>query len=149
MLGMFSFMILINDLGLPTQKISLAKIVTSAVKDGEHLLPRHFKYFDDLTYLESINLEEQLEKIPDDCLVRPLEFQDRTGHHLPAQNTVLQGELDNLHEYSTSHQMVVNLKKSKAMSFNPNRRSRDFKPLFNYNGNNLKIVKVAKILEEN
>ena len=81
----------------------------------------HMKYVDDLSLVQSLNLRECLIPNPEPNPVRPLAYHDRTHHLLPAAACKLQDQLNLLVEYSQTHQMQINEKKSKVMIFNTGR----------------------------
>ena len=65
---------------------------------------------------ESIHLKENLEENPNP--IRPLNYHKWTEHVLPTENLKLQKMMDDLKDYATAHEMVVNKSKTIVMLFN-------------------------------
>ena len=82
-----------------------------------------FKYIDDLALCEAINLKN-LETIE---MERPLNYRDRTMHHLPSTKSSLQENLHDVERFCTLQQMNINNDKSKTIIFNT-RTKKDFTP---------------------
>ena len=72
----------------------------------------HMKYVDDLSLAVSINLKDNLVANPDENPQRPLSYHDRTQHVLPVSRNAIQQEFDNLKDFATQHEMVINGKKN-------------------------------------
>ena len=104
----------------------------------------HFKFFDDLTLTESINLKDTL-TIDHSTKSFPVNFHDRTGHKLIPGASKIQSKLNQIADYAEETGMAINYEKSKVMIFN---RSRiyDFMPNLKISNNELEVVEEAKLL---
>ena len=90
------------------------------------------KYWDDLTMGESINLKSKLcSSINRDG---PKQYHDRFGLTLPPENSILQMQLNHLSDFSNSHFMKINIKKTKIFPFNFT-KTLDFLPNLRIPGN--------------
>ena len=106
----------------------------------------HLKFIDDLSIAESLNLKKQLIPNPDVNQPRPLDYHNRTEHSLPQCKSKVQGLLNTVAEYTTSHKMKVNSEKSKVMLFNSSKKY-DFMPQLSIeSGINLELVESCKLL---
>ena len=54
-LGMFLFLVLINDAGFQAQNNQIGKLITSAINKRKEISKDHWKYVDDLTVAEASN----------------------------------------------------------------------------------------------
>ena len=82
-LGMFSFIILINDAEFSIQNKEFGKKVTTVMNKRKEIPYDHWKYVDDLTLAEALYLKEQLKVDSEETLVKPLTYHSRTEHILP------------------------------------------------------------------
>ena len=106
----------------------------------------HAKYIDDLTLGQAINLKKNLIVNPDQNLVRPLSFHDRTGHILPGNGYVLQEAWRDLNHFVNDRKMKINYAKTKVMLFNSS-KNYDFTPQFEgKDGTMLDVVEKMKLL---
>ena len=81
LLGLFLFLILVNDLGFVGQTNNTGELITARKKIKE-MNSIHLKFVDDLTIAESIDMSNQLKTVPIDQIPQPDTFQAKTGHQL-------------------------------------------------------------------
>ena len=142
LLGLFLFLVLINDAGFEDQRNNTGELITCkyTVKTANEI---HLKFVDDLTLGEAINLKEQLILKPD--RPQPDNYHSRTGHTLPLENSKLLQQLLALNDYAKENEMQINFKKTQFMVFNPCNNF-DFEPFFEMNGQQIELVNIAKLL---
>ena len=99
-LGMFLFLILINDAGYSKDNEDIGKKITTSMNKRTEMEAKHFKYVDDMTLVEAIKLKETLTSKPGEDWVRPVPFHSRFEHALPIQENKLQYQLSKLKEYT-------------------------------------------------
>ena len=87
-----------------------------------HLDPAHYKFIDDLTLAEAVNLKKCLVRDESIEWIRPVEFHNRSEHKLPYHNSKVQLQLDSFVDYAEENEIKVNKQKSKTMLFNNKRR---------------------------
>ena len=144
-LGMFLFLVLINDAGFTNQKTELGKKITSAINKRKEITTDHWKYVDDLTVAEALNLKVTLEEDESKTLEKPLTYHDRTEHLLPPTSSKVQAQLDDITRYSVQNEMKINKKKTKTMLFNT-ATTRDFTPKLNIENETIELVEEMKLL---
>ena len=83
------------------------------------------KYVDDLTLLESIDLQSTL--VPSPAIIGPPNLHEIPGLTLPVHQSVLQHQLEDLESFTRDHKMKINFKKTKILSFNLSKKF-DFLP---------------------
>ena len=105
----------------------------------------HLKYVDDLTLLESMNLRDALTVNPQQTLVRPLNFHQRTEHTLKPGHSQVQGQLLLLENYAADNKMKINQAKTKLMLFNT-AKLLDFEPDVVVNNETVELVEEMKLL---
>ena len=76
-LGMFLFLVLINDAVFSKKNESIGKKITAAVNKRTEMEAKHFKYVDDMTLLEALKLKETLKTKPEEEWVRPVPYHSR------------------------------------------------------------------------
>ena len=106
---------------------------------------KHWKYFDDLTVAEALNLKEKLENVPDKTWEAPLNFHNRTKYVLPTHESKVQERLYKLHDYAIDNEMKINIEKSKVMLYNT-AKPRYFSPKMIIDNNTLDVVDEMKVL---
>ena len=111
----------------------------------EELPAEHWKYVDDLTIAEALNLKNQLEIDPNKVWEEPVNFHSRTKQILPPNQSEVQDQLNRLHEYAIDNEMKINIKKSKIMLFNA-AKTRDFSPEMIIENQTLDVVEELKLL---
>ena len=144
LLGLFLFIVLINDVGFEGQTNNTGEIITSKRK-LEVLNEIHLKYVDDLTIAEAINLTDKLKEVKVEDRPQPDTFHARTGHALQPEDSKVFDQLHKIEQYATGNSMRLNYKKTKLMIFNPC-ISKDFMPSLELNGHDLKVVEDTKLL---
>ena len=122
-LGMFLFIILINPISF-TSPFKWGKLITE--RDYKTTTNIHFKYVDDLTLAESVNLKVDLE-IDQREKVKPLNFHERTGHFLPQEKCKTQSKVNEILEFTKDNELRIYSTKSKKMLFNRS-KTYDFMP---------------------
>ena len=142
LLGLFLFLILINDAGFDNQENNTGELITCKrnIKEANEI---HLKFVDDLTLGEAIDLKKQLvfkgnRQLPDN-------FHSRTGHILPEENSRVCQQLHSLTNFADNNEMLINYKKTKFILFN-NAKNLDFEPNFEINGQQIELVDVARLL---
>ena len=126
-LGMFLFLVLINDAGFQNESESIGEKITKAINKRTELETKHWKYVDDLTVAEAINLKRTLINDDEERLVKPLTYHNRTNQVLQNERSKVQKQLNDLDEYAQENEMRVNRKKTKVMLFNTAKKQ-DFTP---------------------
>ena len=139
-LGMFLFLVLINDAGFKNERESIGLKITEAFNKRKELKEKHWKYVDDLTVAEAIRLKNSLVNEEDEMLDKPLTYHNRTKQVLPYEASKVQKQLEEIREYAALNEMKVNHRKSKAMLFNTSRKH-DFTTSFSMNN---EIFEVAE-----
>ena len=118
----------------------------SQTNDNEENIPieNRFKYFDDLTILEIVNLVN----IGMSCLNFkshvPSDMPEH-GQYIDKQNLMSQTYLQELNEWSNNHKMVINQKKTKAMIFNFT-KMHQFTTRLSLKEENIEIIDGMKLL---
>ena len=142
LLGLFLFLVLINDAGFKGQ-LNNAGDVATCRRNLKAVNQIHLKYVDDMSLAESINLKEMLVTAPD--RQQPDNFHARTGHVLQQENSAVYKQLTKTSEYAANNEMKVNFKKTKFMLFNPC-ISLDFMPDFELGGHEIELVEEMRLL---
>ena len=122
-LGMFLFIVLINPVEFG-QNEKLGEIITA--RNFQKMRSSHFKYIDDLTFAEAIQLKTNLEKDPN--IVLPATFHQRTGHKLKNNICLTQPKIFELEDFAEQNEMKINTSKCKVMLFNRSKNF-DFEPV--------------------
>ena len=144
LLALLLFIVLINDIGFEGQENNAGELITCK-KNLKSANEIHLKFVDDLTLAESINLQKQLVKVPDNARPRPDNYHARTGHALPVQNSKVARQLEKTRKQASNNEMKLNYKKTKVMIFNPCRNI-DFMPEICIEGNELEVVEEMRLL---
>ena len=147
LLGLLLFIVLINDVGFDGQANNTGEIITSK-RNMKTLNEIHLKYVDDLTFAEAVNLPKSLVSVPDDVRPQPDMFHARTGHILPAGESSVYKQLIRTKEYADKNEMKINLKKTKAILFNPC-TSVDFMPDLRLDNQEVEVVEELRLLGGN
>ena len=144
-LGMFLFLVLINDAGFKEEDRNLGERLTRAAHARKTIGNIHLKYVDDLTIAEALKLKNVLvvENVPG--RERPLEYHKRTEQKLNPEDSKVQAQLDELTKYAGDNEMKINQEKSKVMLFNTSYKN-DFKPELTIDGVLLEVVDKMKLL---
>lgn len=144
-LGMFLFLVLINDAGFPTENREIGVKMTKAMNKRREIPTQHWKYVDDMTIAEAIDLENNLKNADPNLLQRPLNFHDRTEQVLPPEESKVVQQLKDILEYSIENEIKINKNKTKVMLFNT-AITRDFTPAINIENNEIEVVEQFKLL---
>ena len=144
-LGMFLFLILINDAGFETQHNELGKPITSALNKRKEIATDHWKYVDDMTVGEAIILKETLVDDEDNILDNPLTYLDRFQLVLPEAKSKVQMQLKELETHASQNEMKINNKKTKSMLFN-SAKTKDFTSKLKIDNDIIELVEEMKLL---
>ena len=144
LLGLFLFLILINDVGFNHQVNDIGEI-NSCKKRLRQVNELHLKYVDDLALAEAVSMTTQLTEVPIEDRPQPDTYQDRTGHELKPENSRVYQQLLQTKDYAVTNKMKINQKKTKLMLFNPG-KVRDFMPTFPLCDNELELVEETTLL---
>ena len=144
-LGMFLFLILINSAGFSVQYNEIGKKITRAINRRDKMTAKHWKYVDDLTIAEALNLKEKLKSDPEKVWEEPVNYHNRTKQILPINESKVQEQLTKLQQYATKNEMKINHDKSKVMLFNTAKRN-DFTPKMTVEDTTLDVVEEMKLL---
>ena len=144
-LGMFLFLVLINDAGFKNERESIGLKITEAFNKRKELKEKHWKYVDDLTVAEAIRLKNSLVNEEDEMLDKPLTYHNRTKQVVPYEASKVQKQLEEIREYAALNEMKVNHRKSKAMLFNTSRKH-DFTSSFSLNNEIFEVAEEIKLL---
>ena len=79
------------------------------------------KFVDDGTVAVSIDLKECLVDDPVER-VRPVKYEERSGHILPPENNLLQHYITDTEQFVISNNMVINKNKTSIISFSRSRK---------------------------
>ena len=144
LLGLFLFLVLINDVGFSGQTNECGEIITCKrrIKKYNEL---HLKYVDDLLLAETISMKSQLNEVPVEARPQPDTYHERTGHQLTPGKSKVYENLKKTEEYAARNKMKINYKKTKLMVFNPG-KNRDFMPRFTFDKKELEVVEETKLL---
>ena len=145
LLGLFLFIILINDAGFKNDNVELGKKITANVSKRKEISTNHWKYVDDLTLGEAIDLKKCLQCDTGNSLVKPLRYHDRTEHKLPQEKSQVQEQLNKISKYASDNEMKINKSKTKTMLFNTAKK-RDFTPALAIDGDVIEPVEEMKLL---
>ena len=144
LLGLFLFLVLINDLGFEDQVNNAGDLITSNKKVKE-MNVIHLKYVDDFSVAESVKMSSQLDSVPVSERPQPDMFRARTGHQLRSEGSKVIEQLQKTQAYATENKMKLNLKKTSLMLFNPC-RTKDFMPEIEVEGTRIDLVEQTKLL---
>ena len=144
-LGLFLFLIQINDAGFPEEDREVGKRVTAAINKRKEIKTKHLKYVDDLTLAEALNLNTALVNDNNNYLEKPLTYHNRTEHILPPQESLLYTQVEELLNYTKENEMKINKDKTKIMLFNT-KISKDFTPKISIEGKEIEVVEELKLL---
>ena len=144
LLGLFLFLVLVNDAGFTGQTNNAGQLITckERIKEMNEI---HLKFVDDLTIAESIDMTNQLRSIPVSQRPQPDCFRARTGHELINESSKVYTQLQNIQAYADTNKMKLNIDKTKLMLFNTC-KNKDFMPDFELGSKKLDLVEKAKLL---
>ena len=144
-LGLFLFIIQINDAGFPEEDRELGKRITAAFTKRKEIKTKHWKYVDDLTLAEALDLKTKLVLDNEGNLERPLNYHSRTEHILPHKESKLYKQVDDLVDFTKENEMKINTGKTKIMVFNT-QKVRDFYPTMYIENTQIEVVEELKLL---
>ena len=144
LLGLFLFIVLINDAGFENQEKNIGEII-SQKHDNQKLNNLHLKYIDDLTLAEAIPVKNVLNYAPTESRPQPDTYNERTGHYLRPEDSDVFKMIKQTENYADANNMKLNYEKTKLMVFNPGTK-KDFLPRFSFNDKELEVVKESKLL---
>ena len=111
LLGVLLYLVYVSDIGMnlpPLEQISTSTYDIQSIPYPPPLPTSEsecrLKYVDDLTLGECVNLQHQLQH-------------DGTDYHLPPEKSLLQKRLNDLSLAAKTHDMKLNLSKTKVLSF--------------------------------
>ena len=144
-LGMFLFLILINDAGFKEIKNEIGIKITSAVNKRKEMDENHWKYVDDLTIEESIDLKQVLKNDTEKTLEKPLTYHNRWNHIFTTEESEILNQLNELSRFADSNEIKINKDKTKLMLFNTAKK-RDFTPQMKIENYEIEVVEKLKLL---
>ena len=144
LLGLFLFLVLINDAGFKGQVNNAGECITKK-KLVEELKVIHMKYVDDLALAERIDMNKQLVQVPLIERPQPDTYRARTGHQLKSEDSEIYKQLIEIQNYAIKNKMKLNIPKTKLMMFNPC-KSKDFMPEFKISQTRIELVEQTKLL---
>ena len=144
LLGLFLFLILINDVGFDNQDNNVGETITCK-KRLKEVNEIHLKYVDDLSIAESVDIKNQLLPVPLKDRPQPDPYRARTGHMLNNETSKVFNKLKDIKNYADENKMKINLTKTKLMVFNPS-VTKDFLPHFEVEGTEIELVEQTKLL---
>ena len=144
-LGMFLFLVLINNAGFDEEDRNLGVQLTRPVNAKTNMKNIHLKYVDDLTIAEALKLKNVLNVENNLRWERPLKYHNRTEQTLNPENSQVQAQLGELAAYANVNEMKINQDKSKVMLFNTSHKN-DFSPELEIDGVVLELVEKMKLL---
>ena len=133
----------INNAGFEKENREIGWRITKAINKRKEITTKHWKYVDDLTIGEAIDLKKVLKT--DHTLTKPLEYHNRTEHVLNKEDSKVNKQLEDLVTYSRENEMKINKEKTKIMLFNTAKK-RDFSPIFDIEGEKIEVVEKYKLL---
>ena len=144
LLGLFLFLVLINDAGFKGQANNAGQIITARKKVKE-MNVIHMKYVDDLTIAESVDMSTQLKAVPMSERALPDDFRARTGHQLKTEESKVLSMLKETEKYAEDNHMRLNVGKTKLMLFNPC-KNKDSMPEIHLENTRIDLVEETKLL---
>ena len=143
-LGLYLFLVLINNAGYKPNQINLNIGEQITQPKRKSILRTQQKYVDDMTQCAAVDLKKIA--VPNTNTVRPRSYHERTGHMLLPEDNPIQEEVTKLVNYANKHKMKVNTKKTKAMVFNQ-AKSVDVLPVVKMGDNEIiEVVDELKLL---
>ena len=144
LLGLFLFLVLIDDVGFEDQSNNTGELITKKKRVND-MNAIHLKYVDDLALAEAIDMKSQLTHIPVDARPQPDDYRVRTGHFLKNETSQVYEQLRITQAYARDNGMRLNVTKTKLMLFNPC-TSRDFMPDMALDNTRIDLVEQTKLL---
>lgn len=146
LLGLWMFLLSVNAAGFSNESKINERIYQGKVNSltRKPIKNSANKWIDDSTTAHVINMLEDLEKMAESELIRPVVHQERFENKLKAEHGA-QNEINQVEEQADLNQMVLNEKKTKVMFFNQC-VEKDLLPRIRTRNETLEVVKEAKIL---
>ena len=144
LLGLFLFLVLVNDVGFEGQQNNVGELITSKRRVKE-LNTIHLKFVDDLALAEAVNMNTQVTESPLEERPQPDPYRSRTGHKLINEQSKVIKQLEETKKYADVNKMKINFSKTKIMLFNPC-VSKDFLPQIECEGSTVELVEQTKLL---
>ena len=139
LLGVLLYLVYVSDIGMnlpPLEQISTNTYDIQSIPYPPPLPTSEsecrLKYVDDLTLGECVNLQHQLQH-------------DGTDYHLPPEKSLLQKRLNDLSLAAKTHDMKLNLSKTKVLSFNFSKKYK-FHPTLTLEGKPLDVITQIRLL---
>ena len=107
-LGLFLFLVQMNDVGFQEEYPKLGELLTRAVNKRKEIPVKHWKYVDDLTLAEAIDLKKTLNKDNTNNYERPLNFHERTENKLDPVLSKVNKQMEDVVKYSIENEMKIN-----------------------------------------
>ena len=145
LLGMFLFLILINDAGYSVQNRELGSKITRAINKRKEIENKHWKYVDDLTVAEALDLKTVFVEDEENILEKTLTYHNRTNKVLPIESSKVQQQLNDLNEYAQRNEIKINKEKTKVMLFNT-AKTKDFTSNLKIGNTQIEVVEDLKLL---
>ena len=98
LLGLFLFLVLVNDVGFAGQQNNAGELITCKKRLAE-INVLHLKYVDDLLLAETINMKTQVIPAPIEDRPQPDPYRARTGHKLQSETSNVLTKLQETKEY--------------------------------------------------
>ena len=102
LLGLFLFLVLIDDVGFEDQSNNTGELITKKKRVND-MNAIHLKYVDDLALAEAIDMKSQLTHIPVDARPQPDDYRVRTGHFLKNETSQVYEQLRITQAYARDH----------------------------------------------
>ena len=97
-----------------------------------------------MTIAEAIDIQKQVKINPENPTL-PVPYHLRTGHILPAENSLIHQEVIKLERYAEENEMLINSKKTKLMLFSES-TTVDIQPEIYVNDIEIEMVDKTKLL---
>ena len=118
LLGLFLFIVLIDDLGFSDQVNNVGDLITQKKKVIE-MNGIHLKYVDVLALAEAVDMWTQLTSVPFEERPLPDAYRASNGHKLNVESSKVYDQLLKTITYAEQNKMKINLSKTKLIIFNP------------------------------
>jgi len=142
-LGMILFLILINDQG--EERKNWKENHKCNKHNNNKIENIHWKYVDDITIAEAIELKSELNPDTGNSLERHLTFHNITKKRMPSENSQVQTQLNYLSTYAEDNEMKINTEKTKLLLFKTSKK-RNFTPKFKIDDEEIEVVEEVKLL---
>ena len=144
-LGMLSFIILINNVGFNQEDRNIGEYITRANNAHKVIETMHAKYVDHLSVAEALILKNVPKVEEENKLIRTLIYHQRTEQRLKEGDSKHTQQLKDITEYANINEMKKNRKKTKLMVFNTS-KTNDCQPELKIDEVKIEVVKEMKLL---